>query len=286
MSSHSIKARTGASIVVHRTDSQVLRKALGCLRASDAIARIWVIDNSPDTRLRDVVLEAGATYIHTANRGYGAGHNIAIAQSVHEGLDWHLVMNADVWWTGDVPAAMAEYLRQNPDIGMAMPRVRYPDGVLQYACRMLPTPADLILKRFLPPALTARRMKRYLLAEADHDREFNVPYLLGSFLFFRCEALKAEGMFDERFFMYPEDIDITRRIHRHWRTMYWPGAEIVHAHEAASRRSGRMLRIHMANMVRYFNKWGWVFDRERRQFNRRLLRDMPRSTAPQPAGRG
>ena len=80
-------------------------------------------------------------------------------------------------------------------------------------------------------------------------------------------------MFDPRFFMYPEDIDLTRRMHRLGHTVYWPHATIVHAHRAESKRSARMRRIHIVNMMRYFRKWGFFFDSERRHVNRRLMKD-------------
>lgn len=274
------------SIVTHLTRPDELRKALSCALASKAVCAATVVDNSPDTSLESVARDCGARYIHVENRGYGTGHNEAIRRSLSEGFRYHLVMNADVWWKGDVPAAMTAYLDSDPRIGMAMPKVFYPDGDLQYACRMLPAPLDLFAKRFLPKTLTRKRMERYLLADADHDKPFNVPYLLGSFLFFRCDALRKEGLFDERFFMYPEDIDITRRLHRNWLTMFYPGATIIHAHAASSRKSRKMLKIHLANMIKYFNKWGWIFDSERRRFNRRLLREMPRACGERPRGRG
>ena len=87
----------------------------------------------------------------------------------------------------------------------------------------------------------------------------------------RTEALLKSGLFDERFFMYPEDIDLTRRIHRDFLTLYYPSETIVHAHRQASYHSLRMLWIHATNMIRYFNKWGWLFDSERRLFNNLLL---------------
>lgn len=275
-----------ASIVVHRTPESDLSTALKCLAASAVVDAVWVIDNSPDASLRSVAVAHGARYVKVDNRGFGAGHNVAIRRALDRGARYHIVMNADVRWEGDVPATLAAYMDSHPDVGQCMPRTIYPDGMLQYTARRLPTPLDLFAKRFLPKSLTQRLMHRYLLAEADHSAPFNVPYLLGSFMFFRCDALRAEGLFDERFFMYPEDIDITRRIHRHWLTMYLPIATIVHAHAAASRHSSRMLRIHIVNMVRYFNKWGWLIDPERRHFNRRLSRTLPRKSPPLDIGRG
>ena len=272
-----------ASIVVHNTPPAQLQKALECLLRYRFHA-VYVIDNSPSDSLKHSCPPA-VIYHHVENRGFGAGHNIAIAEALAIGSQFHLVMNADVCWEGDIITSLVAYMKDNADVGMVMPKVYYPDGALQYACRMLPTPYDLFAKRFLPPSLTRRRMERYLLADHDHDFPLNCPYLLGSFLFFRTAALRDAGLFDERFFMYPEDIDITRRIHRKWKTMYWPGVSIIHEHAAASRKSRRMLWIHITNMIRYFNKWGWLFDRERRRVNHILRASITPATKPQ-NGRG
>ena len=262
-----------ASIVLHKTPVQQLLKAVNLLLESP-IEKIFLIDNSPEDSLRNSIpSDIRIEYHHVENHGFGSGHNIALNEILKDSSDensFHLVMNADVWWDGDVITPLIDYLKQNPEVGMVMPKVFYPDGSLQYTARLLPTPYDVFAKRFFPTKLIEKRMERYLLKKKDHDEEFNCPYLLGSFLLFRNSALKDCGVFDERFFMYPEDIDITRRLHRKWKTMYWPGVSIVHEHAAASRKNLRMLWIHSLNMVRYFNKWGWFTDPERKFFNRRL----------------
>jgi GT2 family glycosyltransferase len=275
-----------ASIVVHNAPQPQLTQALSCA-LGNGVDHVWVIDNSADDTLRCCCSSPRITYQRMENRGYGAGHNVGIRAALSAGSEFHLVMNADVCWTTDVIGPMVEYMHAHPDVGQMMPLVRYPDGALQYACRMLPTPFDLFARRLLPECLTRRHMDRYLLADADHSRPFNCPYLLGSFMFFRTAALQEAGLFDERFFLYPEDIDITRRLHRHWVTLFYPQVEIVHEHAAASRHSLRMFAIHAVNMAKYFNKWGWFFDRERRDFNRRLLATMPRLEGkPRPVARG
>ena len=55
---------------------------------------------------------------------------------------------------------------------------------------------------------------------------------------------------------------------------FWPGVTIVHAHRAASYKSKKMLIIHIRNAIKYFNKWGWVFDSERKKWNKRLLKEL------------
>ena len=105
--------------------------------------------------------------------------------------------------------------------------------------------------------------RRYTLEFWNHQSEADIPYHQGSFMFFRIACFEKVGLFDERFFMYPEDIDITRRMHRYYKTIFYPQVTIVHAHRAASYKSKKMLKIHMVNMIKYFNKWGWIFDKER-----------------------
>lgn len=259
-----------ASIVVHESPKEQLDKVLECLQRS-AVDRIWIIDNSPTDKLQEILENSPRVeYLYVANNGFGAGHNIAMKMAIETGSDFHLVLNADVWWEGDVIKKLTEYIEKNKDVGLVAPKIFYPDGILQYTCRMLPTPYDLFLKRFIPKRLARKRMKRYLLANHDHDFKLNCPYLLGSFLLFRVETLKEVGLFDERFFMYPEDIDITRRIHKKNKTIYYPECSIVHEHQAASRKNIRMLFIHISNMVKYFNKWGWWRDNERKIYNKTL----------------
>lgn len=263
-----------ASIVVHKTPRIQLEKALNSLLKSE-VETVFILENSPDPLLRSITqVDPRIIYQHIENRGFGHGHNTAIRQILESNKEaingLHLVMNADIWWENDIIQPLVNYMHKNPEVGMIMPKVYYPDGDLQLTCRMLPTPFDLFAKRFLPGCMTRKKMERYLLADHNHDVELNSPYLLGSFLLFRNKALAEIGGFDERFFMYPEDIDITRRIHRRWKTMYWPGVSIIHEHQAASRKSSKMLKIHILNMIKYFNKWGWFRDKERKEFNLRL----------------
>lgn len=261
------------SIVVHNTPEQQLEKAINCLQDS-GVDKIFIIDNSGHQRLKEVSDKFNKTeYLKVENRGFGAGHNIALKKSIEQQADYHLVMNADVYWKGNIIQSIFQYMEENPDVGLISPKTYYPTGELQYTCRMLPTPQDLFLKRFLPSIVTKKRMRNYLLKDLDHNKEINCPYLLGSFMFFRITALKEIGLFDERFFMYPEDIDITRRMHEKYKTIYWPGVSIIHEHQQASKKNLKMFWIHSINMIKYFNKWGWMKDSKRKVYNNKLLID-------------
>ena len=87
----------------------------------------------------------------------------------------------------------------------------------------------------------------------------------------RQSTLKEVGLFDERYFMYPEDIDLTRRIAMHYDTLFFPEVVITHEHGAASQKSLKMLIVHIFNLCKYFNKWGWLFDKDRKYLNFKTL---------------
>ena len=262
------------SIVTYKTDTEELQKCLDSLR-SEMVNKIYVVDNSRMDYLEKFCQgKEKLEYIPSENIGYGAAHNIAIRKAIDEGSKYHLVLNSDVHFEPEILRKLAEYMDGHEDVAQMQPYITYPNGKLQYSCRLLPSPANLIFRRFLPTRIIRKMDSRYALKFWNHKTTANIAYHQGSFMFFRTEAFKKVGLFDERFFMYPEDIDITRRMHKHYKTLYWPEVSIVHAHRAASYKSKKMLKIHMVNMVKYFNKWGWVFDKERTEWNKQLLNEL------------
>lgn len=262
--------RLNVSIVTYRVDLDELAR---CLRSLDsgAVAAIYIIDNAGEERVRQFVAQWPKTvYLSADNPGYGAAHNIAMRRSLTDRVPYHLVLNSDVEFDPAILPRLIAEMDRRPDVGQLQPRVTYGDGRLQYTVRMLPTPVDVFVRRFLPKGWFKRRRDAYLLKHLDHNSPFNVPYHQGSFMLLRCEALREVGLFDERFFMYPEDIDLTRRIHERYVTLYYPAETIIHRHRAESYTNWRLLRIHIVNMARYFSKWGWWCDPGRRKANRSL----------------
>ena len=156
------------------------------------------------------------------NLGYGRAHNIALRESAYYKTELHLVMNSDIRVKADDIDAMHDWMSAHPEVGQLMPKVLNPDGSQQYLAKRLPSPIDVFGRRFLPAWMIARRNKRYELRDLDLSRPVNAPYLSGCFMLLRTKAAVEAGLFDERFFMYPEDIDLTRTIHRNYLTLYYP----------------------------------------------------------------
>lgn len=262
------------SLVTYRHRLADIKKTVdGVLQSS--CAKFFVIDNSAcDELAKDLagLNDERIEYIPQENLGFGAGHNVGIDRSLEGGFELHFIVNPDIEFLPGVMENIAGFMEKNPEIGMLMPRTNFPDGSLQKNCKFLPTPLDLISRRFFPEFMKRRRMHRFQMQDFDHGSILDVPYLCGCFLALRSEAVKKCGKFDERFFMYPEDIDLTRRFFAGgFRTVYYPEVSVIHAHKRASYRNFRMLWVHIVNMIRYFNKWGWIFDRERVKINRKTV---------------
>lgn len=206
-------------------------------------------------------------YMPHENNGYGGGHNVAIIEAQKLQSEFHLVVNPDIWFGPEVIPSLVEHMRTNNDVGQIMPKVLYPNGQIQRLAKLLPTPMDLIGRFCLPNYIIRRRNTTFELKQSGFTKTLNVPYLSGCFMFFRMSALKEVGLFDEHFFMYAEDIDMTRRMHKKYKTLYFPQTTIYHTFTRGSRKSFRLFRIHIINIIMYFNKWGWWNDQERKAIN-------------------
>ena len=261
--------KLNVSVVLFQHPVTEVNALVELLLKSDVVAEIFLVDNSPAST--DAYLKLPVSYIFNGyNLGYGAAHNIALRKSIISDASYHLVVNPDISFVPEILTNIIGFMDKNTDIGQLMPKVFYPTGEIQYLCKLLPTPFDLIFRRFLPQKWINKRTEIFEMKASGYNRIMDVPYLSGCFMFFRTSALQTVGLFDERFFMYPEDIDITRRMHAKYRTVFYPQVSIVHHHAKSSYLNFKMLTIHTFNMIKYFNKWGWFFDKERKAINNKI----------------
>lgn len=261
-----------ASIVVYKTDKKELKNILDCLDSSN-IERIYIVDNSPTKELYELFSSYNKVdyFWGQGNVGYGAAHNIAIRKAVKEKSDFHIVLNSDIYFKAEIIDQMLTYMNFNPLVGLIMPKILSPDGQLQYLCKLLPTPLDLILRRFLPFQTFLKRTFKFEMRDSGYNDIMEVPFLSGCFMFLRVDVLKKVKGFDDNFFMYCEDLDLCRRIGMTgFKTIYYPMVEIVHIHRKESYKSMMMLKIHIKSAILYFNKWGWFFDSYRKRINRKM----------------
>jgi GT2 family glycosyltransferase len=237
---------------------------------------LTLIDNSPTNNLQQELPKHLPINYHFSgsNLGYGRAHNLSIEKSLVNAT-YHLVLNPDIRFEPNAISQMIAYMDSHPNIGLLMPKVLYPSGEIQHLCKLMPTPFDLIMRRFIPNFLQPwfkHRMEQYELKHKDYNQTMEVPNLSGCFMLMRCEALKYTGLFDDRFFMYLEDTDLSRRMNQQFQTVYYPEVSIIHHYEKGSYKSNKLLLYHISSAFKYFWKYGWFFDTVRTTVNKLSLR--------------
>ena len=272
----SIKTKISVSVVIYKNKISMLKKLFDSLLNTDLEIKIFVIDNSPNNEIEKMCKRKEFVYIfNNKNVGFGSGHNIAI-KKILSLSKYHLIINPDVYFEKGSIEKMYDFMENNSSISIVIPKVKDWNDSSLYFCRLLPTPFDLFLRRFGSPfvALTHLVKKRntiYELSFTGYNTLMDIPCFCGCCFFVRSDIFKKIGLFDERFFMYLEDFDLARRAHKHYRITYYPDVTVYHKYSKGSYKEFKLLIYHICSAIKYFNKWGWFFDRERKQINNTIL---------------
>jgi len=261
------------SIVLYETKSTEIQKILGILSGIKLTHKIYVIDNSPTNSLKAFFKNYPKVEysFSKSNIGFGSAHNTAFSKI--KGIsEFHLVLNSDVDFNPNILDEIYSYMKSNDKVGLLAPKVLNQDNTIQYSAKLLPHPLNVIVRRFVPFKWIKQKFDyTYELQFSKHSSIMEIPYLTGCFMFINTKVFQKIKGFDERFFMYPEDIDLTRRIHKHFKTIYYPRVSIYHNHERGSYKQLKLLYFHIVSMIKYFNKWGWICDKERKRINKKTL---------------
>lgn len=258
-----------ASIVAYRNDAVVLNNAIKSFLDTTLHVRIFILDNSPTDKLKvELIKDDRVLYcFNNENLGFGKAHNIGIKKSIVDSK-YYLILNPDVYFQGSVVDNLFSYMEKNTAVGLASPKVVYPDETLQLSCRLIPSPVDMLSRRIpLGEKIFANRIRHHQYEGESFDEDLEVPFLLGCFLLTRVSVLQKVGGFDERYFMYMEDLDLCRRIGACSKVVFHANEKIYHLYERASSKKLKIFFYHFSSMVKYFNKWGWLLDAERKKQN-------------------
>ena len=266
---NSNKIVTASLVLYHNSDFDIL-KVINSIINSKIYIKLYVIDNSSDDSIKELLVDFDLYYIkNNKNLGFGKAHNIAIKIAVESNSDYHIIINPDISFDSNVVGELINRAEKEKEIGLIMPKIIYPNGDVQFLCKLLPNPIVLIFRRFLPfKAISNRMNQKYELRSMDFSKESEVPSLSGCFMFIRTAFLNNVGGFDERYFMYLEDIDLCRKLGDISKLIYFPNVTVIHNYEKGSYKRKKLLIFHIKSSIKYFNKWGWLFDRKRIEINK------------------
>ncbi|MGN0984427.1 MAG: glycosyltransferase [Gemmiger sp.] len=222
---------------------------------------LFVVDNaSPDgcgERLAETDFGDGRVEVCRLgeNVGFGRGHNSVLPRLDSE---VHFILNPDIVLTEDVLTPLADWLLAHPDAVMATPQLYYPDGRIQHLPRRKPTPW-LLLARQLAPRLGGIFQKtdaHYTMQDEDLSQPRRIEFCTGSFSAVRTEVFRSVGGFDEDYFMYVEDADLTQKMLQKGTVWLVPALHAVHAWHRDPMRDAGKFKMQLVSMGRYFQKWG------------------------------
>jgi len=248
------------SVVSFRTPA-ALRQCLRALEVerTQLACEVSVVDNASNDGSAEMVSEQFPwvrLIQNQRNVGFGAAHNQALRSTRFR---YALVLNSDAAPRPGSLRTLVDFLDEHPDVAVAGPRLVYPDGSVQPSRRRFPTLATLFLEstqlqRFWSGNSALRRY--YLAGRSDAELQ-DVDWLVGACLCVRSDAIAQVGLFDERFFMYSEELDWCRRFRlAGWRVVYVPDAEVVHLEGASTRLDlAARDRQFQASKLQYAAKW-------------------------------
>ena len=230
------------SVVSHRQGVLVSR-LLGDVERLAPTATVILTCNIPEPDpSRNVGLPSFQRIENSRPKGFGANHNAAFKHCTSE---FFCVANPDVRLTCE-PFDQLISCMDDPGVGLVAPRVVDPAGNHEDSARYFPTPASLAGK------MLGFGEGRYPVVG---EGPVAVEWVAGMFMLFRAEAFRAIGGFDERFFLYYEDVDICARLwEAGWKVKLHPGVSVIHAAQRTSRRKARYMATHLSSMARYFVK--------------------------------
>jgi len=260
--------------VLYRTNILEIKKAIESIFITNHNIVVYLIDNSPSDELQELTnLSSNIKYIHNpSNPGFGAAHNIAIEKAIKEDSKYHFIINPDIHFDEDVIASMVNYMYDNEGVGMMMPQVLNGDDTVQNLPKLLPKPSHILWRKLKKPKKAYDSfINNYELRFVPKDMVYNAPVLSGCFTLLNLEAIKEIGMYDDRYFMYFEDWDLSRRMHQKYKTIYFPKVSVYHGYESGANKNRKLFMIFIKSAFVYFNKWGWFFDKQRERINREAL---------------
>lgn len=245
------------SIVTYNSEDEI-RTVLNCLKYSDCneFITIYIVDNGSIDNTKKIIKEEykDCVLIESDNVGYGAGHNKAINMI---NSDYHFILNPDIKFDSCLLSNIVNWFEKNPECVMATPDMYDMNGSKTYPPKRNPC-LKYLIARYLKKKLPF--MIKWEHEYIEYDNNCLIPYPIeicsGAFMACNTKALKFIKGFDEIFFMYFEDFDLSRRMNNIGSVMCLPQFKFNHEGKRDAHHSKVARHLMIKSMIKYFQKWG------------------------------
>jgi GT2 family glycosyltransferase len=247
-------------IIVSTNQKKYLKRCLPSLfKSTTKKLNVIVVDNNSSDGTSKFLRKKFPVIkliINKKKEGFAHNCNLGIKQSES---NFVMLLNPD---TVMVPGAIEKlyfFLKKHPKVGICGPQLRFPNGQIQMSCRKFPTWKTAIVRRspFRRFFINSKENKHHLGYDVDHSKTQSVDWLLGACMLIRKKTIEDIGLFDEKYYLYVDDIDYCYRAWKKgWEVWYVPDSLIIHHHLAESDK--KLLSIfswyHLKSMWWYFRK--------------------------------
>ncbi|WP_232829218.1 glycosyltransferase [Aureibaculum luteum] len=246
-----------ATIVLYEENFDELSKTIASFLATPFPKKLFLVDNSKIDVLKDKFKHPDIEYLFVGeNIGFGKGHN-RILDKIKNYSTYHLILNPDVVFEPTLIPELINNFKKINKLALIAPKAVFPNGEHQYTSRRYPTLSELIVRRFpFLKAIFPEIIKKGEYRDKDLSQAFNPDFIHGCFLLFKTDAFIDLKGFDERYFLYMEDVDICRKMDQQdMKKLYFPDVEIVHVLKKKSLKNFKLFTYHTISVFQYFYKW-------------------------------
>jgi GT2 family glycosyltransferase len=254
-------------VVTYKEGLDVLKACFDSVYASQNIRfELVIVDNGASAATKGLLSSYdGATYLRNEeNKGFAA----AVNRGMHVGKGrYFLLLNPDTAFGSKVLLKMVTHLDEDAAVGVASSVIRYPDGSLQESIRRFPGFLDQLLMLLkVPRFVKTKAFDWYMMRDVDPLKTQDVDSIMGAFMFIRRELTEAIGYFDERYFIWFEEVDFCKMTdNAGWKIRHYADVEIMHLkghafNKIATLRKQRWIRESLRKYVgKHMGMGSWLF---------------------------